>query len=379
MPNLLLRLFAPRKPLRRLLRLVTGAVLALYLPTCAVQILPQPWFWTIGILGIGFFYLLVLLVLLALVYLPLHKPTSLVLACGVLLGVPLCRHMVGTSAAVFNPTLTPGHLRIMQWNCMGMGGIDTNSTLHASFLAAKQMLLTYQPDVICLQDFVNYAGANLPSSIAFFTETMGYKHHCFMVHYSQNYSWGKDEGGTAIFSKQPLLQTGQLPYPGKQYPEGICWATLNVQGDTVLIASTHFQSMHLSRKPSDLPLPIFQYEDSGIINHGWLVQKLRHFQAYHAQQAQFLRGFLDTCRQPFVLAADLNSVPASYVYGTLKPGLQDAFLEKGTGLGGTYRTRNFGIRIDYLLTSPSVAIEQFSTIDANFYDHHPLVMDITLR
>ena len=372
------RFFARNQPLRQVLRGIAIFVLVLYLPASAVQVLPQGAFWPAGILGIGFLYLLPAVLLLALLYSRLHWPTGVFLWLCVAAGQPIVGSVFGIKVHQFDLAKKKDHLRIMQWNCMGMPGMPPASPGRGDWLAARQMLLKYQPDVICLQDFTNYSRSSAPSSIRFLIDSMGLRYHHFVVHYTQNQSWGMVETGVAIFSKVPILQTGELTYPNKLYPEGICWAKLDVNGKPLLVASTHFQSMHLKRKPADVVLPIFQYQDSAIIYHAGLVKKLRYFQAYHAQQANLLASFLDTCMQPYVLGADLNSVPASHVYGKLKRNRQDAFLEKGFGLGGTYRTRQPGIRIDYLLASNNVDIQQFKTIAANFYDHNPLVMDIIL-
>jgi endonuclease/exonuclease/phosphatase family metal-dependent hydrolase len=294
-------------------------------------------------------------------------------------GGPVYGHSLRVGPSYFSVQKPKHTLRIMQWNCMGLPGIEAGSPMHPQAQAAIAALVRFAPDVICLQDFTNYTARQIPSSVALLTHQLGYRYHYFNAYYTQAQPWGTSHAGSAIFSRFPIVDSGQVAYPQQAFPEGICWATLQVGGNKLVRAvSTHFQSMHLKAAHESAALPNFYGQDSNLIAHGGPIAKLKHFQGYHLRQATLLRRFLDTCSLPFVLGADLNSVPASPVYASLQGCGQDAFLQAGSGLGGTYRTRLPGIRIDYLFASHGLRIRQFTTYNANFYDHHPLFVDIDL-
>jgi endonuclease/exonuclease/phosphatase family metal-dependent hydrolase len=89
-----------------------------------------------------------------------------------------------------------------------------------------------------------------------------------------------------------------------------------------------------------------------------------------------LRAFLDTCPSATILAADLNSVPASWVYHHIRGGWSDVFLQLGSGVGSTYPSSVPWLRIDYLLTNKGVKARQFGQYRLSISDHDLLVADV---
>ncbi len=51
---------------------------------------------------------------------------------------------------------------------------------------------------------------------------------------------------------------------------------------------------------------------------------------------------------------------------------KDAFIEAGNGFGRTFNYW-FPMRIDFVLTSPDLKINQFKTFDKKFSDHFPIL------
>lgn len=360
-------------------RIFSLLILLAYLSLFFVYFISPLQVWPIGILGIGFVYLCIAVLVLSIAWIFINKSIATVFAGAFLVGLFITNHVLALRTEKFDLIKKTGSLRIMQWNCMNLPGINPLSIEAPQRSAAVTMLQTYNPDLICIQDFTNVI-VDIPyNNLLLLTDTLGYKYFSFNIYYDEKQAWGEKKSGTAIFSKLPFLDSGQLKYSGKQYPEGICWVDINFDGKPLRIASTHLQSMNLKRPATGAILNYFQYEDSAAINHYSPINRLRYFQAYHVVQAKTLAAFLDTCESPLVLGADLNSVPVSYVYGLVSNHLQDAFLVKGAGLGGSYHTRFHGIRIDYLFASHDLRIQQFKNIKVGFFDHNPQVMDIQLR
>jgi endonuclease/exonuclease/phosphatase family metal-dependent hydrolase len=86
-----------------------------------------------------------------------------------------------------------------------------------------------------------------------------------------------------------------------------------------------------------------------------------------------------------ILCGDLNDVPSSYSYVTIRGKRKDAFLEKGSGLGKTFvsgRSRFLGwlptLRIDFVLLDPEIEVVQFKQINEQISDHRGLITDIEL-
>jgi endonuclease/exonuclease/phosphatase family metal-dependent hydrolase len=267
----------------------------------------------------------------------------------------------------------------MQWNIMGFPGSGKwwDSAKNGRF-RAMDFLTRYNPDVICIQDFSETKSRHQFSNISFFTDTL---HYPFMhvVEYAHSISkYTVLHHSTIIFSKLPFRQTGSIPYHSGPYPEHIVWADIQFRGKDIRVVSTHFRSIHLfSHKTFNRDaLPYHMKPDSGIIMSADLLKKLTFFQGLHAGQAQRLRSFIDSSNKPVILGADLNCVPAGYVYRTVKGDLSDGFGANEFGVGATYNYLLPNLRIDYLFNDNRLKRVQWKHFDDGFFDHDHLMTDL---
>ena len=72
-------------------------------------------------------------------------------------------------------------------------------------------------------------------------------------------------------------------------------------------------------------------------------------------------------------STDLNNNSFSDIYNFISKGRNDAFLEKGSGFGSTYRFPFFPLRIDYIFTSKNIKVLDFKTYDIKLSDHKPIL------
>jgi endonuclease/exonuclease/phosphatase family metal-dependent hydrolase len=371
-----------RSQLMTLFKVVTVVFLFFYLPSCFVYLVSPSQWWFMGILAIAFPYLWLFLLILVLSWVFIRRRSAAILLLLLICGLPIMRNVFAVHVnKEITPAKTPGKIRLMQWNCNGLQGYwPINQELITERAKAVQFLRTYNPDIICIQDFSNVIANIVKSNIALLQDSLGYRYFLYTQHYkmfAKNYS---DGIGIAIFSKFPILDSGKISYPGKKKPESILWAGFDIGGKKLRIATTHLQSMHLSGKDSSGKLSPDHAEDSLLILHGNVWQKLRYFQSYHVTQAQYLRKFIDTCSGPLILTADLNSVPSSLVYNTVRqPGLKDVFMEFGFGFGRTYQSLQPALRIDYIFHNSFIVPAGASLYRTSFSDHDPLIMDFSIR
>ena len=78
---------------------------------------------------------------------------------------------------------------------------------------------------------------------------------------------------------------------------------------------------------------------------------------------------------PIILCGDFNDTPVSYAYHTLSAELEDAFIDKGTGIGNTYIGAFPSFRIDYILHSESLETAAFRVLPEKYSDHHAVVAE----
>jgi endonuclease/exonuclease/phosphatase family metal-dependent hydrolase len=355
---------------------LTVICILLYLPACLVYAVSPGKWWPMGLLSIGFFYIWFALLLLLIVWLFRNKKTALLLFVLAAAGLPVIKNVVAIhSPATFTQTKKREYIRIMQWNCNGLQGFlpyaPDQSTERFKIVG---FIKKYQPDIICIQDFSETTANGVRSNICLVRDTLGFPYFIYSKHYQSTYSWGGDCIGIAIFSKYPLTDSGRISYPAKKHPETILWANVKIGDKICRVATTHLQSMHLTRA-TDIPLGQGLWQDSMVINHGNMIEKLKYFQPYHAMQANYLRSFLDTCKMPLIFTADLNSVPSSYVYKKVRGNLADAFLAKSFGFGRSYHSLQPALRIDYIFYNGAINNVQTSLFHTTFSDHDPVLMD----
>jgi endonuclease/exonuclease/phosphatase (EEP) superfamily protein YafD len=124
----------------------------------------------------------------------------------------------------------------------------------------------------------------------------------------------------------------------------------------------------------------FVQDDTAVMFNKNKIHKLRYYDSVHVQQAHIVQTALQKAKYPVVFCADLNAVPSSYVYHTVKDNLHDAFLQKGFGWGATYPNILPTIRIDVLLHSPLLQTQQyFCKPISSSSDHYPVLVDMVWK
>ncbi len=265
-------------------------------------------------------------------------------------------------------------LRVLSWN------ID--NFLYAAYsgndLIAKQDSMLHfirqmDADILCFQDYSEAAPEFAKANSTFIRDSLGYPNAYFSMD-AYNY-------GTYIFSRLPILDSGHIQYSGKINPESLAYVDLAFQKQKIRVYNTHLYSMYVhtdTLKPRDAGYQFFK-EDSAFVFHSTRLQRLAFFDKLHTEQAKLIRKELQKTKTPYLFCADLNSVPSSYVYQYIKKGMTDAFLQKGSGLGGTFHRFSLTLRIDVLLMSKGITASQYYSPQLDLSDHYPIVTDISLQ
>ena len=93
-------------------------------------------------------------------------------------------------------------------------------------------------------------------------------------------------------------------------------------------------------------------------------------------QADRVKSEIDKSPYPVIVCGDFNDVPNSYAYQTIGSGLQNTFVEKGSGLGTTFTGIAPTLRIDNIFTSKTFTVNQFIRIPVKLSDHYPIIADL---
>ena len=173
------------------------------------------------------------------------------------------------------------------------------------------------------------------------------------------------EFGIAIYSKLPIIGTGEIRSESGDFLNSIFADVLHGK-DTIRIYNTHLESMSIDEENVVNTDRLAQsYKDTGY--------RLRRGFISRAQQIKGLVKSIKDCHYKIILCGDLNELPYSYTYFSLRNLLNNAFEKAGNGFGFTYNGKLFFLRIDNQFFSKDLNIHKFMTHrNVDFSDHFPL-------
>ncbi len=372
----------------RLLLLLNLVVVVLFLITCLAPYLNPANWWFVGFSGLLLPWLFFTLIIFIFIWTVVRPRRILISLAAFLIGATNIRVMLGMNKpSTFRMEKEKGNLRVMDWNVRRFTPFytekfDPNDTDNLKSIFGE--ISRYQPDVICLQEFYSTNAEWGSDNIGRFCKDLGYCHAVFARdHGYLNKVWS----GTAIFSKYPVIDSLRYTFPdnNSQATESLISADLHIGHDTIRIYTTHLQSFSFRKKDYNDMRKIRDQEDTGLAASKSIFYKMRKAFQKRAVQAEETRSHISNSPYPYILCTDLNDVPNSYAYFTLRGDRKDAFLEKGFGLGKTFASGNSRfldwlptLRIDYVFLSDGVHTEQFTQMNRKLSDHRALVVDVSL-
>ncbi len=215
------------------------------------------------------------------------------------------------------------------------------------------------PDILCIQEYSEAANIDLRV----------YKHKFIFM------QGKKIKTGQAIFSKYPIVDKGNIEFP--ESDNLVVYADIRKGKDTIRVYNLHLQSIKISPDVNEIQ------DNVESINQqkSQLVFK-RISEAFKNQQnqAEILMRHKKECHYPMIICGDMNNSAFSYVYRSIKGGLNDCFEEAGTGFGQTYNFKYYPARIDYIFADKSMKVKEFSNF-TNFKnsDHYPVITRLMME
>lgn len=371
-----------------LMKLLTSTIVfVLLICACSPFIHPKQ-FWFIGFMSLLFPYLFFVVLVLFFYWLFRWSRFLLVPLFSLLLSAYTFHFNFSFhTSAGFNTTKSSGALRLMSWNVRHFIPFNENNFRPASKAQIKKVfkeIELYQPDVICFQEFISLPDEKKSNPFTVLKDQYGYAHHQFDgsdIFHSNQYS------GTAIFSKYPILKGGIIPFPhsNADNTEATVYADIIKDGDTIRVYSIHLQSFGFGSREYKTLGRMKNPIDENVGESKHLIKKMKNTFDVHGAQADFLTQILDESPYPYLLAGDLNDVPGSYAYMSVRGEHKDAFLEKGSYLGSTF-TSSFSfllktiptLRIDYVFHPADFTTIQYKRGGVGISDHFFLLADIAL-
>jgi endonuclease/exonuclease/phosphatase family metal-dependent hydrolase len=362
---------------RRTLVVLNIITAVLYLLSCLAPYIRQSNSWVIAVLGLAFPVLLALLIGFIFLWLILKLRrvwfSILVLLAGYKsIGV----FWAFNTASAFQYQKKAGHIRIATWNVARFLEWKRNNNEKSQIrLKMLAQIQKQDPDILCLEEFFHSPVDSIFYNNISEITAMGYPYHYFSYDPDGDYQFI----GSAIFSKYPMLDTGLVRYFRPSMTEALVHADIKVNDDTIRVFATHLQSVQFRQKEYEAIDEIKEAKDSLIDNSKTVLAKLRKAMSLRSSQADVARQVMDDSPYPTIFCGDLNDTPNSYTYFTIRGDMQDAFLEKGFGIGRTFSSLSPTLRIDYIFADENFRISQFTRVVKYLSDHFMLMADIELK
>jgi endonuclease/exonuclease/phosphatase family metal-dependent hydrolase len=358
--------------------LVINIVVALFfLLSCLVPHLnPQKW-WVISFLGLGFPFLLLAVLLFLLAWL-LVKPRFALISLIVLFPAihSIRIFFAFHNRPAFNYTKEPKTLRVATWNVARFIEMKRNNNKGSQTrLKMMDLIKAQNADVVCLQEFFHSLDSSWYQNLNYISENLHYPYYFF----SHDLDAGVHYTGSVIFSRYPIIDSGIIRYPRPTLPDALIHTDIKFNNDTIRIYTTHLQSLQFGKKDYERIGEIESAEDSLLSNSRTILSKIKKGFSYRSIQARIIEQILGDSPYPVLFCADLNDVPNSYTYATVRGNMQDAFLKKGFGIGRTFSALSPTLRIDYIFANNHFKIKQFTRLVKNYSDHFMLVADVEMN
>ncbi|CAL2083713.1 endonuclease/exonuclease/phosphatase family protein [Tenacibaculum sp. 190524A02b] len=167
--------------------------------------------------------------------------------------------------------------------------------------------------------------------------------------------------GLAIYSKYPIVNSGSLNF--KNSANNTIFVDIAKNEDTIRVYNVHLESLKLNTNK----------ENFGEESSERLFKRLRNGFKKQVGQTELIMQHEYSWKGKKIMCGDFNNTSYSWVYRKLTENKKDAFIERGLGLGKSFRYI-YPMRIDFILTDNGATINQFKTYnDVKLSDHYPIM------
>jgi len=369
-----------RKILRAVWLTVCVIVIVFYLLSCFSFCISPAGFSFISLFAIAFPYLFVTATACCLTLLFIKKKAALLLIVIVFAaGLKNLGNTIALHRQVWSMQKKDSTLRIMTWNVEEFVSVERTNSL--SVIAAKMVtaINAYKPDVLCLQEYKNYENTmRLPMRKVF--DSLGFKYSfCSMDSFKV---LKKDPyifvySGAAVFSRRPLADSARINIHNTSANENAVYTDVYFNNRRIRIFTAHLSSFRLyTDTANNSNESIYRLTYTRKRNTEY---RIRANEVQHIKQVAIIRNAINQSPYPVIYCGDLNATPATYSYNKLKGNLQDAFLQKGSGIGATFYKLLHTLRIDVCLVDNSLTVEQCTVPQLYLSDHFPVVTDVSWK
>ena len=346
------------------------SIISLLLSYGARFISPEK-FWPIAFFGIGYPLLFIINCAFILIWIIQLKKQFLYSTVTILIG-----YSSFFSYLHFNSKKNSEKgIKLISYNCM-LFDLYNWSKNENSRKNIFRTLEVEKPDILCLQEF--YTSEN-PRS---FDNISALKTQLKLPNYFKHYTTTLrkvDHWGMITLSKFPIISSGIIEFNTKTNNACI-YTDLLIETDTVRVYNLHLQSIQFGKDDYKYVTDVIESKSEENIEHSRsILKRLKRGFIKRAKQAEIISAHIKKCKYKIIVCGDFNDTPTSYAYHTVKGKLNDAFMEKGSGLEKTYNGKFPAFRIDNILYSEGIEALEYKKTEITITDHFPISLNLRLK
>lgn len=221
-----------------------------------------------------------------------------------------------------------------------------------------------EADIICLQEaLLRGWGIKLPQIQAYLGNRYPYIRFI-----------DAQEGGAStlmVLSRFPITDVKRLDIDSPL--NGAAAFTLDINGQPTTLINLHLESFRLQAKNAKSYLELAKQGEATELTKV-VFSKMGPTFVKHQEQAEAVRRHIDSVgSERLIVCGDFNDTPVSYALAHIGKGLENAYSAAGNGLGFSFRSRYFKVRIDHILLGQAFR-PIFTEVDksAKGSDHFPI-------
>jgi endonuclease/exonuclease/phosphatase family metal-dependent hydrolase len=353
---------------KRLLWIGNILVAVLLLCTKFIPYINPNTFWPIGLLGLATPFIAGANIIYILLWLLFKKwKYALLSALVIILSWNIFSVGIAGNIIAEPTTATDSTFSVMSYNVRLLNFYNWNTDKNTR---AKMIGFFKQqnPSILCLQEFFSSADSTI-NNVKTIADKCGYAYTAI----NKKYITKRGFFGDIIFSKYPIVNQKVV---ATNEAKGHLYADVVIAKKTYRVFNLHLQSIKLSNADLTLVDKDANQQNAGeqLQQTKDIVKKLKTSYAKRGQQADGLQKIIEQSPMPTIVCGDMNDIPSSYTYFSIRGNMNDAFLDKGLGLGRTYNTISPVLRIDNMFyDAQNIVLQSYTKHNVPYSDHYPIV------
>ena len=232
------------------------------------------------------------------------------------------------------------------------------------------------PDIVAFQEFINIdeVGYHYIKRM----QAMGYRYYDLEPKNKKNKE--KKYFGLATFSKYKTVAEGvayQYKGPKGYLKKSVCiYTDIEIDNKIIRVYNTHLKSLGFGKDDYHFVENFTENnKDEAVEKSKSIASKVLQAAYKRAEEIKAIEQHINESEYPVIVVGDFNEPPYTYSYKQITTNLNDAFLDHGFGLGTTYDGISTlpGLRLDFMLYSPSLISSNFVVGTSGLSDHRPLL------